>query len=260
MPTWIDSHTHIDAPEFEHDRGEVIARARAVGVTRQLVPAVTATSWSHLREVCATYPGLYPAYGLHPMYLDLHGDEDLDALRAWIEREKPCAVGECGLDFFVESLDPVRQRHFFHEQLRIARAYELPVIVHARRAFEEVIHTLREFDIRGGIVHSFGGSAEQARQLHAMGMLIGIGGPLTYERATRLRAIVTELPIEQLVLETDSPDQPLANWRGQRNEPARLIEIAELVAQLRGTTPKALAEATTRNLERCFKLPPEPSS
>ena len=117
----VDSHSHLDAAEFDLDRAEVVARAHAAGVIRQVVPAVDAAGWDKLRAVCARDRGLYPAYGLHPMYLDSHRDEHLPMLREWIEREQPVAVGECGLDHFVEGLDPQRQLHYFEGQLRLAR-------------------------------------------------------------------------------------------------------------------------------------------
>src|SRR5262245_30445769 len=132
----IDSHCHLDAGEFDPDRDAVIARARQTGVTRQIVPAVDAAGWPKLRDVCAQDPGLFPAYGLHPMYLGAHREEHLTDLREWLERERPAAVGECGLDFFIEELDRDTQSHYFEAQLQLAREFDLPVVVHARRAVD----------------------------------------------------------------------------------------------------------------------------
>ncbi|MFC3551769.1 TatD family hydrolase [Lysobacter cavernae] len=251
----VDSHSHLDAAEFDVDRSSVIARARALGVTRQVVPAVDAASWPKLREVSQQAPGLFPAYGLHPMYLAAHRDEHLTQLREWIERERPLAVGECGLDHFVEGLDPQRQRHCFEGQLRLAREFDLPVIVHARRAVDEVIATIRRIGGLRGVVHSYSGSEEQARQLWRAGFLLGLGGPVTYERANRLRRLAASMPLEHLLLETDSPDQPDAGIRGQRNEPARLVQVLATIAGLRAMAPDDLARATTANAERLFRLP-----
>ena len=252
----VDSHAHLDAPEFDADRDAVLARARAAGVTRQIVPAVTAASWPKLRDLCATEAGLLPAYGLHPMYLDDHRDTHLAELRAWIEREHPIAVGECGLDFFVEGLDPARQALFFDGQLRLARDFDLPVVVHARRAVDAVLAAIRRFGPLRGVIHSYPGSADQAKRLFDLGFLVGIGGPVTYERANRLRTLAATLPIECLLLETDAPDQPDSDHRGQRNEPARLVRVRDTVAELRGMTPAELAAATTANAERLFRLSP----
>jgi len=248
----FDSHSHLDAPEFEHDRSEVLARAQAEGVNRQLLPAVEFASWSNLKDVCDRYAGLYPAYGLHPMYLASHRPEHIPALRHWIEKEKPNAVGECGLDFFIEGLDPELQRFYFIEQLKLAREFELPVVIHARRAVDEVIASIRKIGALRGVIHSYSGSEEQARQLFNLGFSLGIGGPITYERAQRLRRLVTAMPMEFLLLETDSPDQPNADYRGQRNEPARLLDVLRIVAELRKQPVKETARATTANAVAIF--------
>ncbi len=255
MSVLVDSHCHLDASAFDPDRAAVIERAQAVGVRQQVVPAVTAASWPKLREVCQQAPGLYPAYGLHPMFLAEHQPGHLPLLRGWIERERPCAIGECGLDFFVEGLDAEAQQAYFIGQLELAREFDLPVIVHARRAVDAVIAAIRRIGALRGVVHSFSGSPEQAAQLHRHGFLLGLGGPLTYERAQRLQRLVRGMPLEQLLLETDAPDQPDAGVRGQRNEPARLETIARHVAALRGMELEALAQATTENARRLFALP-----
>lgn len=250
----VDSHSHFDAAEFDADRGAALVRARAAGVVAQVVPAIDAASWPTLKQVCAQASGLYPAYGLHPMFIASHRPEHLDALRDWLARERPVAVGECGLDFFVEGLDPEAQHACFLGQLRLAREFDLPVIVHARRAVDAVIAAIRKVGGLRGVVHSFSGSPEQAAQLHAQGFLLGIGGPVTYPRANRLRTLVATMPIEQLLLETDSPDQPGIRHRGQRNEPAHLLDVLDEVATLRGMPREAVAAATTANAERLFGI------
>lgn len=258
----VDSHCHLDAEAFDPDRTQVLQRARAAGVRRQVVPAVTAAGWPKLRRICLEEDGLYPAYGLHPMFLADHRPPHLHQLRAWVERERPRAIGECGLDFFVEGLDRNMQAEYFEAQLRLARDTGLPVIVHARRAVDAVICAIRRIGAPGGkpsrlcgVVHSFSGSPEQARQLWSLGFLIGLGGPLTYARAQRLRRLVTDMPLEYLLLETDAPDQPDAGIRGQRNEPARLRDILDTVAMLRDQPPAEIAAATSANAERLFALP-----
>lgn len=250
----IDSHSHFDAAEFDADRAATHARALAAGVQVQVVPAVDAAGWPKLKAVCSQFPGLFAAYGLHPMYLASHRPEHLVDLREWIEREAPVAVGECGLDYFVDGLDHETQQRYFDGQLQLAREFDLPVIVHARRAVEAVIGSIRKVGSLRGVVHSFSGSAEQAAQLHKLGFLLGIGGPVTYERANRLRGIVATMPLEQLLLETDSPDQPDASHRGERNEPARLVNVLDVVAELRGMHREELAAATTANALGLFEL------
>ena len=253
----IDSHCHLDAAEFDSDRGQVLVRARSAGVTRLLVPATAAAGWPKLRQVCADAPGLYPAYGLHPVFLAEHRPQHLDALGEWIERERPKAIGECGLDHFVDGLDPQAQAFYFEGQLRLAGDTGLPLVVHARRAVDATIAAIRRIGTGSGlrgVVHSFSGSPEQAQRLWDLGFLVGLGGPVTWERALRLRRLVATMPLQFLLLETDAPDQPDAGIPGQRNEPARLTRVLETVAQLRGQDPAEIAAATTANAERLFGL------
>ncbi|TCO40357.1 TatD DNase family protein [Dokdonella fugitiva] len=251
----VDSHCHLDAAEFDADRDAVVARARAAGVTAQVVPAIALSGFGKLRALCAgRHADLHAAYGLHPMYLAEHRPPHLDALREWLERERPVAVGECGLDFFVEGLDAEEQRRYFVAQLQLAREFDLPAIIHARRAVDEVIATIRRVGGLRGVVHSFAGSAEQARQLWNLGFLVGLGGPVTYGRAHRLRALVATMPLDYLLLETDAPDQPLATHRGERNEPSYLGEVAATIAALRGIDAGELARATGANARRLFAL------
>ena len=250
----VDSHCHLDAPEFDADRAQVLARARAAGVVAQVVPAIRFADFAALRDLCAANTDLHPAYGLHPMFLTDHAPAHIGALREWLGRERAVAVGECGLDFFVEGLDAQTQRDYFTAQPRLARDFDLPVILHARRAVDEVIATIKRFAPLRGVVHSYSGSAEQARQLWNLGFFIGFGGPITYERAHRLRSLVAKMPLEFLLLETDAPDQPLSTHRGERNEPAYLIEVADTVAQLRDADVASIAQATTSNAKRLFAI------
>jgi TatD DNase family protein len=254
MTVLFDSHCHLDGPEFDADRDAVVARARAAGVAGQLVPAIDAASRDGIAALCARHPGLHPAWGLHPMLLDRHRPEHLEQLRARVEADRPRAIGECGLDFFIEGLDADTQRTYFRAQLEIARDFALPVVVHARRALEEVTATLRKVGGLTGVVHSFSGSPEQARQLFDLGFHLGLGGPVTYERARRLHAVVRSMPLERLLLETDAPDQPGAGHQGQRNDPARLRQVADAVAALRGEPVEAIAATTTANACRLFGI------
>jgi TatD DNase family protein len=250
----VDSHSHFDVAEFDGDRAAALARARDAGVKRQILPAISVRGFEKLRALCAADCGLFPAYGLHPLFLADHEPAHLDELEKWIAREKPVAVGECGLDFYAADRDVDAQRIYFERQLQLAREHDLPLILHARRALDDVTAALRRAGELRGVVHSFSGSPEQAQQLWKLGFHIGIGGPITYERAHRLRNIVAAMPIEFLLLETDSPDQPLCGHQGHRNEPARLVDVCETIARLRGVVADEIAEATTRNCERLFGL------
>lgn len=255
MVTLVDTHCHLDADEFDPDRDAVVARARGAGVHAQLVPATHAAAWPKLREVCAADAGLYPAYGLHPAFLGHHRPAQLQELGDWIERERPVAVGECGLDYWVEGLDRDLQQEFFDGQLKLAREHDLPLIVHARRAVDAVIASIRRVGGVRGVVHSFSGSPQQAGQLWDLGFMIGIGGPVTYERARRLRKLVATMPLEHLLLETDAPDQPDSDNRGGRNEPALMVRVLDSIAALRGQDRAEIGDATTANARRLFNLP-----
>lgn len=255
-----DSHCHLDAPEFDADREAVIARARQAGVSRQVIPAITADNWPALRTLCEAHHGLFPAYGMHPMFLSAHRPEHVPQLHEWLERERPVAVGECGLDYFIPEPEVEAQRFYFDAQLALAREFDLPLIVHARRSVDDVIAAIRRVGGLRGVIHSYSGSPEQARQLWKLGFMIGLGGPVTHERAQRLRKLVSTMPLEYLLLETDAPDQPDAGIRGERNEPARLAFICETIAGLRGEDPALVAAQTSRNAERLFNLPPAASA
>lgn len=251
----IDSHVHLDDGAFDPDRSAVIERARAAGVESMIVPGVDKGSWSRIDALRTSHPQIFAAFGLHPVFLRNHAPGDVDALPAWLEHHHAVAVGEIGLDFFVTDLDHDLQRQYFTAQLQIAKQRNLPVIVHARAALEEVSLTLRRIGNLRGVVHSFSGSEQQAKSLWDNGFMLGIGGPVTYERARRLRRLVANMPIEFLLLESDAPDQPDASHRGQRNEPARIADILRCIAELRGESQEHIATATSDNARRLFSLP-----
>lgn len=243
----IDTHCHLDAGEFDPDRDAVHARARAAGVAIQIVPAITAANFADVAEVCRRYAGCLPAWGMHPMYLHVHHERHLQALRHQIETWRPVAVGEIGLDLFVPDLDWPTQERFYVEQLKIARDYDLPVLLHCRRANDPILKHLRKLRVRGGIAHAFSGSRQQADEFLKLGFKLGFGGAFTWTRATRLRALAVELPLEAIVLETDSPDIPPA-WIGNgRNEPGELARIAATLAELRGLSLEEVARQTSLN-------------
>lgn len=249
-----DSHVHLDAAAFAEDRDAVISRAMNAGVSTLVLPAVDAASWPGIRALGEENEHIFPAFGLHPMYLTQHLPEHVDQLATWLAHGDAVAVGEMGLDFHVEGLDQQQQREYFLKQLELAQQFDLPVIMHARGALEEVIQTLRRMPGLRGVVHSFSGSEQQARQLWQMGFHIGIGGPVTYERAQRLRRIVAAMPLEFLLLESDAPDQPDAGHRGQRNEPAHVVDILQCIAALRDEPASEIAAITTENTRGLFKL------
>lgn len=244
---WIDTHCHLDAAEFSADRDAVAAAAVAAGVTKIVVPAVEVANFAAVRQCCQRYPGCLPAYGIHPMYTPQATDADLDVLRDWLQRERPVAVGEIGLDHFVEGLDPARQLHLFVEQLKLAREFDLPVLLHVRRAVDPILRELRRIGVRGGIAHAFNGSRQQAEMFISLGFKLGFGGAMTLPRATRLRTLAATLPLESMVLETDAPDIPPDFVGRGRNEPAFLPRIAQTLSELRAQPVDEIAKNTSQN-------------
>jgi TatD DNase family protein len=257
---WIDTHCHLDAPDFDADRPQVVQRARDAGVARMVIPAVTADQFDATRT-CAHECGAAYALGLHPLYLDRATDDDLDRLDAALcaHRDDPrlVAVGEIGLDHFVPGLDLARQERFYVAQLKLARAHGLPVILHARRSADALLKQLRRIGVPGGIAHAFNGSEEQAAHFVALGFKLGFGGAMTFERALQLRRLATHLPDNALVLETDAPDIPpqwlyvrceeRASRPPARNEPAELPRIARTLAALRGWSLERTTAVTREN-------------
>ena len=256
---WIDSHCHLDAPEFDADRDAVVQRARAAGVTQQVLPAVMVGNFETVRALAHRH-GLAYALGIHPLCVDAAGDGDLALLREALERHigdpRLVAVGEIGLDHFVPGLDQARGEHFFAGQLKLAREFGLPVIVHVRRSADSLLKHLRRIEVRG-IAHAFNGSAQQAEVFTGLGFKLGFGGAMTFDRALQIRRLAQTVPADCLVLETDSPDIP-PHWlyrtaeeraagATSRNEPAELARIAEVLAGLRGLSLHDLSQLTRDN-------------
>ena len=250
----IDSHCHFDDDRFDGERTDLIAQATAANVTRMVIPATTANRWEKVKQVCHDHAGLYPAYGLHPMFIEQHHSSHLRELDEWLEREQPVAVGECGIDFFNSRVDEKWQRQLFSEQLQLANNHHLPVIVHVRKALDEVISMLRKQAQYGGVVHSFSGSQQQAQRLYDTGFKLGIAATVSFERAQKLRAVVAAMPDDALLLESDAPDQPGAAHRGQLNQPAFIIDHLQTIAELRDCAVDDLAATLTQNTESLFNI------
>jgi len=240
----IDTHCHLDAAEFDADRDAVHAAAVAAKVERIVVPAVAVDGFSKTKSVVGRYPGCVAAYGIHPLYVMPAQDSDLSVLRDWLANEKPVAVGEIGLDLYVADSDPARQEFFFVEQLKLAREFDLPVLLHVRRAVDQILKHLRRIHVPGGIAHAFNGSRQQADEFIKLGFKLGFGGAMTFSGSTRIRALAAELPLDAIVLETDAPDIPPAWLNGGRNTPGELPEIARVLAGLRGVSPDEIARVT----------------
>ncbi|MBU1776153.1 MAG: TatD family hydrolase [Gammaproteobacteria bacterium] len=252
----MDTHCHLDAAEFGDRQTDIVRDATAVGVGRIVLPSVDRHNFEAVRLLCGRFPTCLPAYGIHPMYTGAATPDDLLVLREYLQQHPPVAIGEIGLDFFIPHYDQTCQEHFFVEQLKLAREFDLPVLLHIRRAQDTILKHLRPFYGRGGpstglrtgIAHAFNGSRQQADEFIKLGFKLGFGGAMTYSRATRLRELAATLPLDSIVLETDAPDIPPDFLeRGLPNEPKYLPRMAQTLAELRGMPLEEVALATTTN-------------
>ncbi|TVT84624.1 TatD family hydrolase [Pseudomonas sp. H3(2019)] len=253
----IDSHTHLDFPDFDPDRQALLAQSRALGVKRMVVLGVYQRNWQRVWDLVQSDPDLHAAFGLHPVYVDEHRPADLTELADWLTRlaghRQLCAVGEIGLDYFLEDLDRERQQALFDAQLQLAADFQLPALLHVRRSHAAVIATLKRFRLkRAGIIHAFAGSQEEAREYLKLGFKLGLGGAATWPQALRMHKVIAGLPLESVVLETDSPDMAPAMYPGQRNSPAHLPAICAALAQIMAISPEQLAAASTANACELF--------
>ncbi|ADI29464.1 TatD family hydrolase [Methylotenera versatilis] len=249
----IDTHCHLDAAEFNADRNDIALLALQQGVSNIVIPAVARNNFDTVIQICQQHKHCVYALGIHPMYVDDATLDDLETLKTYIVENNPVAIGEIGLDYFVTNYknnpDHIeKQIHFFTEQLKIAKQHNLPVILHVRNAIDDILKYLRRYQLNGGIAHAFNGSFQQAEQLIALGFKLGFGGAMTYSRALKIRALASKLPLESIVLETDSPDIPPA-WIGTegRNTPLELSKIAQVLADLRQVNVAQVLDITSAN-------------
>ncbi len=248
----IDTHCHLDLPVFDSDRQGILKRCQQSDIKKIIVPGIEATGWSNLLNICHSEPSLYPALGLHPIFLKQHQPSDLQKLEQLIEQEKPVAVGEIGLDHYLKELDQTQQKEVFEAQLNIAARTNLPVLLHVRKAHDIALATLRRIQVSGGIAHAFNGSFQQAKQYIDLGFKLGFGGALTYEGATRLRSLAKKLPLDAIVLETDAPDMVVHHHHGKRNSPEYLIDCLNALAGVRQEGKNEIEIQTTKNANAVF--------
>lgn len=244
----IDTHCHLDAAEFDADRDDVALLALQQGVSIIVVPTVARFNFDSVISLCNQQKHCSYALGIHPMYVDGAAEDDIEVLKKYVEENHPVAIGEIGLDYFVTKANVERQSYFFSEQLKVAKQHDLPVILHVRNAIDDVLKYLRRYEVNGGIAHAFNGSFQQAEQFIALGFKLGFGGAMTYSRALKIRELARKLPLEAIVLETDSPDMP-PEWVGTkgRNTPLELSKIAQVLADLKQVNVSQVLDITSAN-------------
>lgn len=253
----IDSHCHLDFEVFDKDRSEVLQRAKDNNICDIVIPGTEKAYWDRIKRLCKKHPQLHACYGLHPYWVNKHNKHDLEKLKLYIDRNRPVALGECGLDFRPQQADKKTQLYFFEAQLDIAADHQLPVIIHSVRATESVIKSIKKFKgLKGlsGMIHSYSGSTEQAYQLIDLNFYISLGGSVTYDNAVKISKVAREIPLTSLLIETDSPDQPDQEHSGERNEPSYLVNTIKAISVIREEPEDKIAEQTTFNAKRLFNI------
>lgn len=254
---FTDTHCHFDFPPFSGQERESLALAEQAGVRRIIVPTVMADRFARVLKLAHDYPPLFAALGLHPLYIEQHQEAELEQLATLLAGRPPklVAVGEIGLDLYMEHPQFERQQRVLKAQLKLAKEYDLPVILHSRRSHDQLAAMLRRADVpRRGVVHGFAGSLSQAQAFIRLGYYIGVGGTISYERAQKTRSVMAQLPLTSLLLETDAPDMPLAGYQGQPNRPERAVEVFQTLCQLRSESPDDIAAQVQHNAHALFAL------
>lgn len=260
-PIFIDTHCHFDFPPFTGHEQESLDSAAKYGVQQIIVPAVAAQYFDRITALSQRYPTLFAALGLHPLYIAAHQEQDLDVLQRFLldPEVKPLAVGEIGLDLYMDEPHYEQQQRLLRAQLELAKRADLPVILHSRRTHDPLAAILRQAKLpTTGVVHGFAGSLSQAQAFIRLGYYIGVGGTITYERAQKTRRVMAQLPLTSLLLETDAPDMPLAGYQGQPNRPERAADVFATLCELRDEHPQDIANALYENSVRLFNLPTLP--
>lgn len=252
----FDTHCHFNMSDFDKDRENLLQLSQRVGVKGILMPGTTKESWRKIRQLTSLHKGLYTALGLHPLFVEYHKKSDIRSLELAVAMPPISAVGEIGLDFYVKELDRQKQIVLFRAQLQIANIAHLPIILHVRKAHDEVLKHLRIINFRfGGFVHAFNGSQEQAKRYMDMGFKLGFGGAMTYPRAVKLRALAAELPLSSIVLETDAPDMKPITCQSSRNTPIHLVDNFRTLCELRSELPSKIALQATENACQILDIP-----
>lgn len=250
----IDSHCHIEDDRFDEDREEVVQRARDEGIQQFIISSTIARRWHKVKQTATDFEGVYASYGLHPMFMSDHKPGHIEELDAWVDKNACVAIGECGLDFYSSRKDEEQQLELFRNQLKVAANHQLPVIIHARKALDWVLREIRQSTVCCGVIHSFSGSLQQAQQLIDLGFKLGIAATVSFDRAKKLRGVVSDVELEALLIESDAPDQSGEQHRGERNEPSFILDHLGVMAELREMTPQELAIQLSQNTRNLFNL------
>jgi TatD DNase family protein len=258
MPNTIrlfDSHCHIDLPQFKGKVDLMIDKCMETGIGGILVPGVKREGWRRIRQICARKEICHSALGLHPMYVEEHQESHLHDLEMALSVGPIAAIGEIGLDYYNSGSNRELQLMYFKAQIDIAKEANLPIVLHVRKAHDEVLHILKTAHFSfGGIVHAFNGSESQAERYINLGFKLGFGGAMTFPRAAKLHKLATNLPLESIVVETDAPDIPPITFKGSYNTPLHMIDNFKTLFALRSEPAAVIATQTTQNVLSVLNL------
>jgi TatD DNase family protein len=252
---FIDSHCHFDFAPFKGNEALYLEMAKDRGVTTFIVPSVNQSNWNQVNGLSKQFDGIYYALGIHPLFITSNYEKELESLVALLDEEnnKCVAIGECGLDFWHQDNDKEIQISVFRQQCLLAKKHQLPLIIHSRKSHDMVVKLLREIrPERGGVIHGFSGSLQQANQFIELGFYIGVGGVISYERAKKTKMVVSQLPLDKILLETDAPDMPLFGFQGQKNTPDKVQKVCEHLALIRKESMQTISETVYKNTTSLF--------
>nr|WP_321459710.1 TatD family hydrolase [uncultured Vibrio sp.] len=252
----FDTHCHFDFDEFQDDFEHNLTLAQEIGVSRILIPSVGPSNWSHIQTLAKQYSQLYYALGFHPYFLQQDFEQHVDQLEQYLSEQRPqcVALGECGLDFVIDVPVPLQEKAL-EIQFELARRFELPVILHSRKAHNRLIQMVKTAKLpKGGVVHAFAGSYQQAMEWVRLGFFIGVGGTITYPRAQKTRDAIQKLALENILIETDAPDMPILGYQGQPNHPANLIHVFNTLVELRRGEKQSIASQLWKNSNFAFSI------
>jgi TatD DNase family protein len=258
LSMFIDTHAHVSDKRFDADRADSIGRARENNVSHIIEIGCEPGIWNKTLKLAEDYPGVSCAVGIHPQEAKLCTDEILRELAKMSAHPNVCAIGETGFDYHYENSPRDKQKEIFIKHIALSREVRKPLVIHCRDAYPDLLAILNAESDNGeklrGVIHCFSGSLDEARQLIALGFLLGIDGPVTYPKATALKEVVKELPLDRFLLETDSPYLPPQTYRGERNEPSYLPLIAQEIALLKQVSLETVAAGTTENAKNLFGI------
>lgn len=250
----VDTHCHLDDIVFDNDRDEIIKNCAQLGINKIVLPATKTKKWDKTIQISQNYKETFLTLGLHPIFIKEHTKKDLDSLSKYIVSHNPVAVGEIGLDFFIKETDKNKQTDFFRQQLDIAQQHKLPVILHVRKAHDEILKILKGLNIPGGSCHAFNGTLDQAKKYIDMGFKLGFGGTMTYPNARKIHQLAKHIAIENIILETDAPDMTGYAHKGERNSPEYIVDALNALAKIKAMEIETIADQTTKNAEALFNI------